>query len=66
MDKNSSQKKRSTKNIKRKKVRWLISIISFLTIIIFSYIWYDGSIEEYDLSLIEKGGNVIVQVHDPG
>jgi len=66
MDKNSSQKKMSKKNIKRKKVRWLISITSFLTIIIFSYIWYDDSIEEYDLSLIGKGKNVIVQIHDPG
>ena len=66
MHKNSSQNKDSKKNIKIKKGRWLIPIISILTIAIFSYLWYEGTNDVNDLSLIGKGENVIVQVHDPG
>jgi len=55
-------KKKSSK----KKYLWLILIISLLTIIIFSYLWYENSSEISDLTLIGKGENVIVQIHDPG
>ena len=66
MYKNSSQNKDLKKNIKIKKGRWLIPIIIFLTIAIFSYLWYEDTNSDNDLSLIGKGENVIVQVHDPG
>ena len=66
MNKNSSQNKDSKKNIKSKKFRWIILIISFFTIIFFFYIWHEDSKEVNDLSLIGNGENVIVQVHDPG
>ena len=66
MDKKIYHKKTSKKSINRKKLQWLISIISLLTIIIISYLWYEDTKEINDLSLIGKGENVIVQVHDPG
>ena len=66
MSKNYSQNKDQKKNIKRKKIRWLFSIITILTITIVSYLWYESSKDVNDLSLIGKGENVIVQVHDPG
>ena len=66
MNKNSSQNKDSKKNIKSKKFRWIILIISFFTIIFFYYLWQEDSREVNDLSLIGNGENVIVQVHDPG
>ena len=66
MSKNYSQNKDTKKNIKSKKIRWLFSIITILTITIVSYLWYENSKEVNDLSLIGKGENVIVQVHDPG
>ena len=56
----------SKKNIKRKIIRWLVPITILFTIAIFSYLWYEGTNDVNDLSLIGKGENIIVQIHDPG
>ena len=52
-------------NIK-KQLRWFIYIIGSFFIIATILLFYESSQEVSDLSLIGKGKNVIVQVHDPG
>ena len=66
MNERISKNKDSKKNIKRKIIRWLVPITILFTIAIFSYLWYEGANDVNDLSLIGKGENIIVQIHDPG
>ena len=64
---NRKQKKiKSVKKNQKKKAGWLIFVTSFLILTTFIFIFFESSKEVNDLSLIGKGENIIVQVHDPG
>ena len=60
------QRKKSLKTRRRDQVRWLSSITSVLVIIIAVWLFWESSSENYDLTLIGQGTNIVVQVHDPG
>ena len=66
MIKKTIQKKESIKKKQKKQLRWFIYIIGSFFIIATILLFYESSQEVSDLSLIGKGKNVIVQVHDPG
>ena len=66
MIKKTIQKKESIKKKQKKQLRWFIYIIGSFFIIATILLFYESSQEVNDLSLIGKGKNVIVQVHDPG
>ena len=60
------QRKKSLQTRRRDQVRWLSSITSVLVIILAFWLFWESSSENHDLTLIEQGTNVVVQVHDPG
>ena len=66
MIKKTIQKKESIKKKQKKQLHWFIYIIGSFFIIATILLFYESSQEVNDLSLIGKGKNVIVQVHDPG
>ena len=66
MIKKTIHKKESIKKKQKKQLRWFIYIIGSFFIIATILLFYESSQEVNDLSLIGKGKNVIVQVHDPG
>ncbi len=66
MMKKNLQKKDSIKKKQKKQLRWFIYITASFFIIASIFLLYESSREVNDLSLIGKGENVIVQVHDPG
>ena len=66
MVKQRKQKVNNRKAGRRQNVRMLVSITSVLILILASWLWYQTTQEDTDLSVIGKGENVVVQVHDPG
>ena len=60
------QRKKSVKIRRREQVRWLSTITSILVLVIAIWLFWESSSENHDLSLIGKGTNVVVQIHDPG
>ena len=66
MSKHRRQKGESKKALRRQNVRWLVSITSMLILLLAGWILYDSMEEDSDLSAIDQGENVVVQVHDPG
>ena len=66
MGKNRRQKGETKKARRRQNVRGLVSITSFLILILAGWLWYESTQEDTDLSVIGQGENVVVQVHDPG
>ncbi|MBS1256824.1 MAG: hypothetical protein MAG581_02652 [Deltaproteobacteria bacterium] len=66
MGKQRRQKGETKKARRRQNARMLVSITSILVLILASWIWYDSTREDTDLSAIGQGENVVVQVHDPG
>jgi len=66
MIKKTIHKKESIKKKQKKQLRWFIYITGSFFIIATILLFYESSQEVSDLSLIGKGKNVIVQVHDPG
>ena len=66
MGKKRKQKGENKKARRRQNVRMLFSITSLLILILAGWLWYESTEEDADLSVIGKGENVVVQVHDPG
>ncbi len=66
MKKYHKQKKDSKKAGRKKNARLLISIIIFLILPLTGWLWYESQKEDYDLTAIGQGENIVVQVHDPG
>ena len=66
MGKQRKQKGKNKKARRRQNVRILVSITSVLILILAGWLWFESTQENTDLSLIGKGENVVVQVHDPG
>ncbi len=66
MIKKNHQKKDSIKKRQKKQLRWFIYITGSFFILATIFLFYESSQDVNDLSLIGKGENVIVQVHDPG
>lgn len=66
MSDHSKKRSKSAKSRRRQNVRWLSSVTAILVLIIAGWIWWEAAQENRDLSLIGKGENVVVQVHDPG
>ena len=66
MGKQRKQKGENKKARRRQNVRMLVSITSVLILILAGWLWYESTKEDADLSVIGKGENVVVQVHDPG
>jgi len=66
MKKRKKQKSDPKKTLRKKNVRILAYIISILLIVSLIFFWNEDIDEKNDLSIIGKGDNVIVQVHDPG
>ena len=66
MGKQRKQKGENKKARRRQNVRMLVSITSVLILILAGWLWYESTQEDADLSVIGKGENVVVQVHDPG
>ena len=66
MGKQRKQKGENKKARRRQNVRMLFSITSLLILILAGWLWYESTEEDADLSVIGKGENVVVQVHDPG
>ena len=52
---------------KKKTIPWqaLLTVAVIIAGVAAYVIWETPSEEDLDLSIIEKGGNVVVQVHDP-
>ena len=59
-------RKKSVKIRRREQVRWLSTITSILVLVIAVWLFWESSSENYDLSLIGQGTNIVVQIHDPG
>ncbi len=66
MNKHQRVKDVSKKAHRRQNVRWLVTITSMLILVIAGWIWLDITYEDNDFSVIGKGKNVVVQIHDPG
>ena len=66
MSRKEKQKNYLKKIIRKKHARLLTYITSFLFIISLAFLWNEDIEDDKDLSIIGKGDNVIVQVHDPG
>ena len=66
MRRKEKQKNDLKKIIRKKHARLLTYITSFLFIISLAFLWNEDIEDDKDLSIIGKGDNVIVQVHDPG
>ena len=66
MIKKHLQKKDSIKKRQKKQLRWFIYITGSFFTLATIFLFYESSHEVIDLSLIGKGENVIVQIHDPG
>ena len=66
MSKHRRQRGESKKALRRQNVRWLVSIISMLILLLAGWLLYDSMEEDTDLSAIGNGENIVVQVHDPG
>lgn len=66
MSDHSKKRSKSAKSRRRQNARWLSSITAVLVLIIAGWIWWEATQENRDLTLIGKGENVVVQVHDPG
>jgi len=66
MKKRKKQKSDPKKTLRKRNVRILAYITSILLIVSLIFLWNEDIDEKNDLSIIGKGDNVIVQVHDPG
>ena len=66
MSKHHRPKKDSKKAHRRQNARWLITITSLLILLLAGWLWYESLEEDNDLTLIGKGENVVVQIHDSG
>ena len=56
----------SKKALQRQHAQRFVIITSVLILLAAGWLWYDIDHENSDLSTIGQGGNVVVQVHDPG
>ena len=66
MNKRKKQKSDPKKTLRKRNVRILAYITSILFIVSLILLWNEDIEENNDLSIIGKGDNVIVQIHDPG
>jgi len=66
MSKQKNQKNDSPKKHRKRNVRLLVYMTSILFIISLALLWNEEIEVDNDFSIIGKGDNVIVQIHDPG